>query len=217
MNPSHSKRSADEFPQRKIKNQRVDVEDEDEDNLEEEEDYEGEGEEDSEDEGEDEEIDDDEEDYDSDESSDVEYVQYVQQQQQQVPQEPQEEDFGGETIPDCCQEHYGLLLIGEIMGDKKVKELKKECCRDVYNGFHRFGLRWYKFRLYRQMYGKDGVRAKCMEILGVSEDANEDQIKVAYFKMARKWHPDKNPNQSDEDAAQFKKILKAYETLIGKR
>ena len=35
--------------------------------------------------------------------------------------------------------------------------------------------------------------------------------------MARKWHPDKNPNQSEEDAAQFKKILKAYETLVGKR
>jgi DnaJ-class molecular chaperone len=38
-----------------------------------------------------------------------------------------------------------------------------------------------------------------------------------YLKMARKWHPDKNPNQSEEDAAQFKKILKAYETLVGKR
>ena len=38
-----------------------------------------------------------------------------------------------------------------------------------------------------------------------------------YLNLARKWHPDKNPNQSEEDAAQFKKILKAYETLVGKR
>ena len=178
---------------------------EDEDDLEE--DYEGEdgeGEEDYEEE--------DEEDYDSDESSDVEYVQ-----QPQVPQEPRIEDFGGETIPDCCQEHYGLLVIGEVLDATKVKKLKNECCRDVYSGFQRFGLRWYKFRLYKQMYGKDGVRAKCLEILGVSEDASENQIKVAYLKMARKWHPDKNPSQSEEDAAQFKKILNAYETLIGKR
>ena len=67
------------------------------------------------------------------------------------------------------------------------------------------------------MYGKDGVKAKCMEILGVPKDSDENQIKLAYLKMARKWHPDKNPNQSEEDAAHFKKILKAYETLVGKR
>jgi len=218
MNPNQYKRSADEFQQGKVKMQRVDVEDEDE----EEEDYEGEdgeGEEDFEDEDEgDEDLEDeDEEDYDSDEDSDVEYVQYVQQPPPGPPPEPRLEDFGGETIPECCQEHYGLLVIGEVMDDKKVKQLKKECCRDVYSGFHRFGLRWYKFRLYRQMYGKDGVAAKCKEILGVAADANENQIKVAYLKMARKWHPDKNPNQSEEDAAQFKKILKAYETLSGKR
>ena len=63
-----------------------------------------------------------------------------------MPQEPRIEDFGGETIPDCCQEHYGLLAIGEVLDDKKVKELKNKCCCDIYSGFHRFGLRWYKFR-----------------------------------------------------------------------
>ena len=31
------------------------------------------------------------------------------------------------------------------------------------------------------MYGKDGVKAKCMEILGVPEDSNENQIKLAYI------------------------------------
>ena len=75
----------------------------------------------------------------------------------------------------------------------------------------------FHFRLYRQMYGKDGVRAQCMEILGVPKDSDENKIKLAYLKLARKWHPDKNPNQSEEDAAHFKKILKAYETLVGKR
>ena len=74
------------------------------------------------------------------------YHNFKAKQKPQAPQEPRIEDFGGETIPDCCQEHYGLLVIGEVLDDKKVKQLKKECCRDVYSGFHRFGLRWYKFR-----------------------------------------------------------------------
>ena len=88
------------------------------DEDEEEEDYEGEdgeGEEDFEDEDEgDEDLEgEDEEDYDSDEDSDVEYVQYVQQPPPGPPPEPRLEDFGGETIPECCQEHYGLLVIGK--------------------------------------------------------------------------------------------------------
>jgi len=225
MHPQSVKRSADEQEAGKSKKQKVEQKVVD---LEEEEDSEDEEDDEGEEDDEDEDLDE-EEDYDSDEDSDVEYVQYVQQ-PPQVPQEPRVEDFNGETIPDCCQEHYGLLVIdnpngapykrcwqGEVMEAGKVKKLKSECCRDVYSGFHRFGLRWYKFRLYKQMYGKDGVRAKCMEILGVAADSSENQIKMAYLKMARKWHPDKNPNQSEEDAAQFKKILKAYETLTGKR
>jgi len=47
------------------------------------------------------------------------------------------------------------------------------------------------------------------DILGVSRDANEDDIKRAYKKLALKTHPDKNGG----DDSLFKKINLAYETL----
>ncbi|NLL99415.1 MAG: molecular chaperone DnaJ [Tepidanaerobacter sp.] len=50
------------------------------------------------------------------------------------------------------------------------------------------------------------------EVLGVSRDATEDEIKKAYRKLARKYHPD--VNKEDKDAAEkFKEINEAYEVL----
>jgi len=50
------------------------------------------------------------------------------------------------------------------------------------------------------------------EVLGVSRDATEDEIKKAFRKLARKYHPD--VNKEDKDAAdKFKEINEAYEVL----
>ena len=50
------------------------------------------------------------------------------------------------------------------------------------------------------------------QILGVPKDATQEQIKKAYRKLARKWHPDINPgNKAAEE--QFKKISQAYDSL----
>ena len=50
------------------------------------------------------------------------------------------------------------------------------------------------------------------EILGVGKNATKDEIKSAFRKMARKWHPD--INKAPEAEAKFKELGKAYETLM---
>ena len=50
------------------------------------------------------------------------------------------------------------------------------------------------------------------EILGVARDANGDEVKRAYRRLAIKWHPDQNPG-NDEAEVRFKECAEAYEVL----
>ena len=47
--------------------------------------------------------------------------------------------------------------------------------------------------------------------LGVARDASTDEIKRAYRKLARQYHPDVNPDPGAHE--RFKEISKAYEVL----
>lgn len=56
-------------------------------------------------------------------------------------------------------------------------------------------------------------------ILGVSRDASDEEIKKAYRKLSRKYHPDANINNPHKDQAEekFKQVQQAYEQIMKER
>ena len=50
------------------------------------------------------------------------------------------------------------------------------------------------------------------DVLGVSKSASKDELKKAYRKLAMKYHPDRNPDDS-QAAEKFKELSEAYEIL----
>ncbi|UCG66680.1 MAG: molecular chaperone DnaJ [Deltaproteobacteria bacterium] len=50
------------------------------------------------------------------------------------------------------------------------------------------------------------------KIIGVSKDATQEEVKKAYRKLARKWHPDINPGNKEAEQ-KFKEIAEAYDVI----
>ena len=53
------------------------------------------------------------------------------------------------------------------------------------------------------------------EILGVNENASQEEIKKNFRKLSMKWHPDKNPGNHEAEE-KFKTISQAYDILSDK-
>ena len=51
------------------------------------------------------------------------------------------------------------------------------------------------------------------EVLGLQKGAGDDEIKKAYRRLAKEWHPDMHPDNKEEAEAHFKEIGEAYGVL----
>src|SRR5215470_6711634 len=57
-----------------------------------------------------------------------------------------------------------------------------------------------------------GSRRDYYEVLGVTKDADEEEIKRAYRKLAMQYHPDRNAGDKEAED-KFKEAAQAYEVL----
>jgi molecular chaperone DnaJ len=51
------------------------------------------------------------------------------------------------------------------------------------------------------------------DILGVARDAGQEEIKAAFRELAKKWHPDLNPDSKAKAEEKFKEVSEAYDVI----
>ncbi|KAF4571565.1 hypothetical protein EYR40_008060 [Pleurotus pulmonarius] len=59
--------------------------------------------------------------------------------------------------------------------------------------------------------------ADCFSILGLSTNATNEQIKVAYKRLALQWHPDRHAENKDFATERFVEVSNAYRTVLRER
>jgi DnaJ family protein B protein 4 len=69
----------------------------------------------------------------------------------------------------------------------------------------------------REKTEKTEKRQNYYEILGVPENADENEIKRAYMKLSLKYHPDRNPVNKEESTRKFQEINSANDVLKDKK
>jgi DnaJ-class molecular chaperone len=79
--------------------------------------------------------------------------------------------------------------------------------------------REWKKTFYERMTGEEATKIISdqadtpHQILGVPQNATQQEIKTAFRKLVMQWHPDKNPDRVAEAEEMTKKIIAAYTIL----
>ncbi len=55
------------------------------------------------------------------------------------------------------------------------------------------------------------------QVLGVSENVSDAELKKVYRDLSKKWHPDANPDNPEQAEARFKEIQEAYTQIVDAR
>ena len=56
--------------------------------------------------------------------------------------------------------------------------------------------------------------AECYRLLELKPDADVDMIKASYRRLARRYHPDVNPNNREEAHQKFIQVTEAYKLVL---
>ena len=108
------------------------------------------------------------------------------------------------------------FLFGIANADGNISDLELQKLLKVASGMR---LRLPDFESIKAMFVKNTDNA--YKILEIDSNASEDEIKGAYRKMAKKYHPDKlrgqDPAMIKGAEEKFREVQKAYETLMRKK
>lgn len=102
----------------------------------------------------------------------------------------------------------------------KEPKAKKGFCDGykTYDTSNGFGNKRKWQRVFNERIGAEEAKEELKEaspydILGVSVNATQDEIKKAYRLLMKEWHPDYNSHRLEEATERSKKIIAAYSIL----
>ncbi len=120
--------------------------------------------------------------------------------------------------------HNGRLQIIHFLfavasSDHEIADIELKTIKTIANYFH---INNYDFQSIHSMFlGKSNNIENDYKILEVTKDATDDEVKKAYRKMAKKYHPDKLQGVSDDVVKmaqeKFNKVTQAYNRIMDSR
>jgi len=120
--------------------------------------------------------------------------------------------------------HNGRLQIIHFLfavasSDHEIADVELKTIKTIANYFH---INNYDFQSIHSMFlGKSNNIENDYKILEVTKDATDDEVKKAYRKMAKKYHPDKLQGVSDDVVKmaqeKFNKVTQAYNRIMDSR